>query len=157
MATMYYDQRSVSGSESENESAESEIDIRSMASDETPTYLNKQQLVKAMKLADPDYNGVSRRIGDKIVKIEMYSTRTTPGSLIRDPHRGSRFKEKVGSLAEHSFFKVRMTSVGDGIDPVTLYYDSPEAYEAHQRTRVAKSYKNAWRDKKLLFEKRQKA
>lgn len=159
MATMYYEEPvSVTDSETEVETeSESEIDIRSVASDETPTYLNKQQLIKAMKLADPDYNVVSRRIGKKTVKIEMYSTRTTPGALIRDPHRGGRFKEKVGSLAEYSFFKVRMASVGDGIEPVTLYYDSPEAYETHQRTHVSIANKNAWRERKQLYERRQKS
>lgn len=152
MATMYNDQNITSDSESECD--ESEIDTSSLASDATPRYLSKQQFMKAMKLADPGYKVVSRRVGNKNVKIEMYSTRTTPGTLIRDPHRGVRYNVKVGTLAEHSFFKVRMTSFGDGIEPITLYYDSPEAYEIHQRTRISPACKNAWRNNKMLYEKR---
>jgi hypothetical protein len=147
---MYYNENENDEVESELETeSEAEIDNdASVASDATPAGMSRQQAAKAMKLADPGYNITNKRVGSKTVKIEMYSTRSNPGHLIRDPVRGTRFNDKVGSLAEHAYFKVRMASIGDGIDPVTLYYDSPEAYEVHQRSTVPFSTKMAWQEKK---------
>ena len=77
--------------------------------------------------------------------VELYSTRCNPGRLIRNPIVGSRTNDRVGSLAERTYFRVRMTTVGDGIEPVTLYYDSPETYETHMHTKVSNDIKKEWR------------
>lgn len=153
MATMYYENPADNESDLETES-EVDVDNASLASDVTPTRLTRQQVAKAIKLADPGYNVVMRHAGrkpngkSKIAKIEMYSTHSNPGYHIRNPNHGHRYTDTVGSLAEHGFFKVRNVSIGDGTNLITLYYDSPEAYEAHQRTTVPPAIKNAWQDKK---------
>ena len=156
MATMYYENATENDdNDSANESdSEVEIDNASIASDATPARLTRQQAAKAVKLADPGYMVVRKHTGrkqngrSKITKIEMYSTHSNPGYHIRDPVHGHRYTDKVGSLAEHGFFKVRNVSVGDGSNPITLYYDSPEGYEAHQRTTVPLAIKQAWLEKK---------
>ncbi len=159
MATMYYE-NPVENDENESEpETESEIDVdnASLGSDATPARLTRQQVAKAVKLADPGYSVVRKLTGrkpngkSKITKIEMYSTHSNPGYHIRNPVHGHRYTDTVGSLAEHGFFKVRNVSVGDGTNPITLYYDSPEAYEAHQRTTVPPEIKRAWQEKKKRY------
>ena len=153
--TMYYENPAVNDNESEQDmESEDEIENASVASDVTPTRLTRQQAIRAVKMADPGYNIIRKQTGkksngkSKIVKVEMYSTNSTPGYYIRDPIHGHRYTDKVGSLAEHGFFKVRNVSVGDGTNTITLYYDSPESYEIHQRTTVPQSVKKTWMEKK---------
>ena len=158
MATMYYE-NPLNNDENEIESdieTTSDVDVEnvSLASDVTPARLTRQQVAKAIKLADPGYNVVMKQSGKKLngkskfVKVEMYNTHSNPGYHIRHPVHGFRYTDTVGSLAEHGFFKVRNVSVGDGTNLITLYYDSPEAYEAHQRTTVPPAIKKAWQEKK---------
>lgn len=125
---------------------DSDSDSASIAgSDSSAKRLTKAQAMREQKMSDPDYYKVVRRANNKTMTIEMYSTRCNPGVFIRDPRFGTRYSARVGTLAEHYYFKVRMTSVGDGCEPVTLFYDSPEGYEKHQRTRVSREVKQAWR------------
>ena len=80
-------------------------------------------------------------------KINVYSTRPTPGSCIRDPVHGTFSKYKVGSRDEYYYFKVRMADIYT-LDrtPLTLFYDSPESYEKHMYTKVSPEIKNNWRN-----------
>ena len=161
MATMYYENANENDDNESELGTESDVDVgndnASVASDVTPARLTRQQAAKATKLADPGYNVVMKQSGkrqngkNKLVKIEMYSTHSNPGYYIRNPVHGHRYTDKVGSLAEHGFFKVRNVSIGDGTNPITLYYDSPEAYEAHQRTTVPPAIKKAWAEKKKRY------
>jgi hypothetical protein len=96
-------------------------------------------------LSDPDYYVTSRRSGSRTKDVELYSTRCNPGNLIRNPISGSRSNDRVGTKAERTYFKIRMTTVGDGVEPVTLYYDSPDTYEKHMHTKVSKNIKKEWR------------
>ena len=158
MATMYYENATENHDNESELGTESDVDIgndnASVATDVTPARLTRQQVAKEVKLADPGYNVVMKQTGkrqngkSKFVKVEMYSTHSNPGYHIRDPVHGHRYTDKVGSLAEHGFFKVRNVSIGDGTNLVTLYYDSPEGYEAHQRTTVPPAIKKAWLEKK---------
>jgi hypothetical protein len=146
---MYYENDNDNENDTELDTdSEAEIENMSVASDATPARLTRQQAAKAEKMADPGYYVAKKQSGKKIVKVEMYSTHSNPGYHIRDPVHGHRYTDKVGSLAEHGFFKVRNVSVGDGMNPITLYYDSPEAYEIHQRTTVPPAVKKAWLEKK---------
>ena len=98
-----------------------------------------------MKLADPDYHVTNRRTGSRTKSVELYSTNCNPGRLIRNPMTGIRTNDKVGSLAEYKYFRIRMTTICDGIDPVTLYYDSPDTYERHMHTKLSRDIKKKWR------------
>ena len=133
---------------SESESEVDESDVASNAdSDTSAKRLTRAQHAKLLKLSDPDYHTTVRRVNDRNIMIEMYSTRCNPGARIRDPKFGTRTNDRVGTLGERAYFKVRMASVGDGREPVTLFYDSPEGYEKHHRTRLPFDLKQSWRSR----------
>jgi hypothetical protein len=111
--------------------------------------VTRQQYHTELKLSDPDYYVVTKRVGKKMKRIELYSTRSNPGRLIRNPMFGYKSNDRVGTFAERSYFKIRMTSIGDGVEPVTLYYDSPESYEKHLHATVSHEIKTAWRSRFL--------
>ena len=139
----------VSESESENE-IDNVIETMSVVesvvdSTASPKRISKRQVEKVFMMSDPDYYVTTRRTGKNVKEIAMYSTNCTPGRLIRDPIFGTRYSDRVGSLAERNYFRVRMTTIGDGTVPVTLYYDCPEAYEKHMRTTVSYELKKEWR------------
>ena len=90
---------------------------------------------------------------NKNYKIELLSTNTNVGSLIRCPFTGIRYSEVVGSEDENLFFKVRMPCISDGKDCVTLYYSSPESFERHHLTILSKDVKKSWLEKKKIYEK----
>jgi hypothetical protein len=147
---MTYEEACISESDSEN-GADTESVVNTVADSNTSERrVSKRQQQKALKLSDPDYYTTARRAGNKIKDVDIYSTRRNPGRLIRDPVFGTRTKDRVGSLAERDYFRVRMTTVGDGADEVTLYYDCPEAYEKHMRTSVSHEIKKEWRAKRNI-------
>ena len=152
--TMTYEDAHVSDSESDNEIdnvIETQSVVESVADSNASTKrISKRQVQKTIIDSDPDYYITSRRFGKKMKDIAMYSTNCTPGRLIRDPVFGTRYKDRVGSLAERNYFRVRMTTIGDGTVPVTLYYDCPEAYEKHMRTTVSYELKNEWRARRNI-------
>ena len=146
---MTYEDAHVSESESENE-IDNVIETMSVVesvvdSTASPKRISKRQVEKVFMMSDPDYYVTTRRTGKNVKEIAMYSTNCTPGRLIRDPIFGTRYSDRVGSLAERNYFRVRMTTIGDGTVPVTLYYDCPEAYEKHMRTTVSYELKKEWR------------
>ena len=124
------------------------VELASVAdSEESVQRLTRQQYQQLLKQSDPDYHTVKRRFGKKMKTVEVYSTKSNPGYRIRNPITGHRMQERVGTLAERSFFKIRITSFGDGSEPITLFYDSPETYERHMSQRVSQDIKQAWRAK----------
>lgn len=151
---MTYEDAHVSESESENEIdnvIETMSVVESVAdSNASPKRISKRQVEKVLMLSDPDYYVTTRRTGKNVKEIAMYSTNCTPGRLIRDPIFGTRCSDRVGSLAERNYFRVRMTTIGDGTVPVTLYYDCPEAYEKHMRTTVSYELKTEWRARRNI-------
>ena len=144
---MAYEDVHVSDNESENESDnDTESLIESIAdSNASAKRISRRQYQKLLKLSDPDYYVTTRRTGSRTKDVELYSTRCNPGHLIRNPISGSRSNDRVGTKAERTYFKIRMTTVGDGVEPVTLYYDSPDTYEKHMHTKVSKNIKREWR------------
>jgi hypothetical protein len=148
---MTYEDAHVSESESDNEIdnvIETQSVVESIADSNASvkrTSKRQRPVEKIMTVSDPDYYITTRGFGKKTKEIAMYSTNCTPGRLIRDPVFGTRYRDRVGSLAERNYFRVRMTTIGDGTVPVTLYYDCPEAYEKHMRTTVSYELKKEWR------------
>ena len=84
----------------------------------------------------------------KQVVIEYYSSGPT-GSNIRNAQTGVYTKDIVGSKYEDLYFKV---TIANG-KLLTLYYDSPEQYERHQREKLSQETKEQWFKKRMLFEK----
>lgn len=98
---------------------------------------------------DNDRHVIKRIINNRKVKITVYTTKYTPGSVIRNAVTGfyqSGFY--VGKSDEKQFFKISLS--GDlGQNPVSkhLYYDSPEQYEQHFQTTIDSVIKNNWKAK----------
>ena len=137
---------------SEKSESDSEIEVETASvvesiadSNASVKRTSKRQAEKEIRSSDPDFYVTTRRIGKKMKEIAMYSTNCNPGRLIRDPVFGTRYRDRVGSLAERNYFRIRMTTIGDGTVPVTLYYDCPEAYEKHMKTTVSHDLKKEWR------------
>ena len=84
----------------------------------------------------------------KQITIEYYSCGPS-GSNIRNAQTGVYTQDIVGSKNEDLYFKV---TVADG-SLLTLFYDSPEQYERHQREKLSQETKDLWFKKRLLFEK----
>lgn len=112
------------------------------------------------------YRKVLRKSGKmKNQKIDLYTSGDF-GSPIRDAASGNYFSEKVGSLGEHLFFKVSL-STGEcrsknGSN--TLFFLSPEQYERHMLIKISQEdnrekwqkwedIKQKWNDKKLAHSK----
>jgi len=98
------------------------------------------------KKIDKGFHRIVRNINYKKQEIEVYSTSTNIGMMIRDAITGSRYNQyKVGSLSEHLFFKVRW-STGElsSNTTVSLFFDSPEQFERHMKTTVSQSVKDKW-------------
>jgi len=133
-------------------------DDSSNYSESTDVHLTEQEkhdLEKMRILTNPGHhkiyktynvvNNLTNKIIRKTKKINIYSTRNTPGARIRDPIHGTFSNDKVGSKDEYYYFKVRLASlISNTNDPVTLFYDSPESYERHQLMRVNMDIKNKW-------------
>ena len=118
------------------------------------SYVNKSErarrkkMLEDIKKSDPGYRTFyTYNENNERVKVELYSTDTTPGVKIRDPITGSRCNQRVGSYDEDLFFKVRMSIFEDNSVSTTLFYDSPESYERHQHTTVPTERKTAWMEK----------
>jgi len=118
------------------------------------SYVNKSERARRKKMlddikkSDPGYRCFyTCNENNERLKVEVYSTDTTPGVKIRDAITGSRFNQKVGSYDEDLFFKVRMPVFADNSVATTLFYDSPEAFERHQHITVKPEEKTRWVEK----------
>jgi hypothetical protein len=78
--------------------------------------------------------------------LDVYTTKYTPGSIIRCAVTGSIFRKYVvGSYDEDLFFKVCLSGVfSDSKYGKFLYYQSPEEYEHHFNTTVDEKVKSKW-------------
>jgi hypothetical protein len=92
----------------------------------------------------------------KRVTIEKYGS-GLHGALIRNAVTGVRYNIIVGSAEQDILFKVTdSTGRGRRMEPLILFYDSPEQYETHHFGLVSVSPKNKqdWLQRTLEFNKR---
>jgi len=101
------------------------------------------------KNEDKDYHYIRRKINGRMVNIDLYETKTTPGTYIRDAITGAKnYQCKVGSSDENNFFKVKITTDDESIqDAHTFFFNTPESYERHTGAILSQSTKNAWIEK----------
>ena len=88
----------------------------------------------------------------KNTKIDIYTSGDL-GSQIRDASSGNYYSEKVGTHAEHMFFKVGL-STGERKSKngsTTLFFLSPKHYETHLLTELGDDVKNQWLEKKASY------
>jgi hypothetical protein len=97
------------------------------------------------KRADKGFHKIKRKVGHKKVEMEVYSSSTTPGRMIRDAITGVKYSQyRVGSVNEHLFFKVGLATGELGNNGGALFFDSPEQYERHMKTTVSPEIKQKW-------------
>ena len=87
---------------------------------------------------------IQRHRGGKPYRIVLYSTGTTPGSLIRNAVNGSRYNYRVGDAEEDLFFSSVLATGEVGPTSSILFYDTPEQYEAHFRVSLPEGAKAKW-------------
>jgi hypothetical protein len=100
------------------------------------------------KKVDKGFHKIKRKHNFKTIEIEVYTTTNMPGRMIRDAITGSKYSQyRVGSLNEHQFFKIRLSTGELGNDGSCLYFDSPEQYERHMKCEVSQTIKEKWLNK----------
>jgi len=97
---------------------------------------------------------VNNRINE-FFNIVFYATKSIPGKEIRNAITGIYEKRYVGKRDEDLFFKVKFSLGIYGKNPygTDLYFDSPESYERHFKTKVSAYSKEKWLNKFLSAKK----
>jgi hypothetical protein len=124
-----------------------EDDAPSLA-DTVNTHSKKQRkLWEDSKKSDPGFIKIKRKVGYNTFEVDAYISSSNPGVTIRDAITGAKFQGyKVGSSREYELFKVRDTTCKtDKI--VTLFFETPEAYERHMKCTVSTEIKSQWADR----------
>ena len=109
------------------------IDNESITQNNKPVSM-KQKYCFIEKYRDSD---------NKRKKREIWATGQA-GTRIRDAKTGYITEYIVGSNDEKLFFKVMHCTGKFGQEPLTLFYDSPEAYESHFMTSLSTEIKEKW-------------
>jgi len=123
--------------------------IYTMGSRTSSVKKHQRKVTDEMKRSDKGYCCYqSGRKSEKQSKIEMFDSGTCIGNRIRDPTTGARLPYRVGSKAEYSFFKVRISGLRSS-EPITLFYDSPEQYERHHKNTLSNEIKEKWHQQKF--------
>lgn len=119
------------------------------------SYKKKQRkLWNSLNSVDKDYRKAFRTIKGKKTEIGMYSTSSTPGTMIRDAIHGKKCAPfRVGSRDEDLFFKVKLSTGDISRNSDTFYFDSPEQYERHLMDTISQPIKEAWTNKFILAQK----
>lgn len=110
-----------------------------------------------IKKMDKGYNKSKKSINKvwtdgkyyKNVFIETYSSGDV-GTRIRNAATGQRYENKVGSVSEDLFFKVKDISGLLNKETNNLFYDTPEQYENHQYTILDTNIKEKWYQKNIV-------
>jgi len=113
-----------------------------------PARKKQRNYMDAYKLNDKSYHKLYRPGGDKNDKVGVYSTNSTPGSLIRDAVTGAtHYLHCVGSHYEDLYFKTGFATGEFGSETKTMFFDSPEQYERHLNATVSQRNKTTWTNK----------
>ena len=128
------------------------MEVRSESSmDDSDTLSEKSQVVNKSASSRKNFPGYIKYYTlkkNKKIKIECFSTSCNPGSYILCPYSGIKSNDRVGSKDEGHYFKARMCSISTGNEPITLYYDSPEAFEKHHLVTLSNDIKESWKNKR---------
>jgi hypothetical protein len=117
---------------------------------------NNKKFLDETKESDRGYSKIYRNYETengkiKRRKIDLYSSGDI-GSQIRDAETGDYFKQRVGSLEEELFFKVKLVT-GECNSSSTFFYSSPEQFMAHLNEDVPQHIINQWNQRKNIREK----
>jgi hypothetical protein len=128
-------------------------------------YENKSSLHDIKLQSDKRYCVINKRVMVsenfyKNIKIELYGSGDI-GTTIRDAETGNYYKgHLVGSAIEDLYFKISHsrsrnfninTNSNNHIEPLILFYQSPEHYERHQHVELNNLIKQKWHSKKNKY------
>jgi hypothetical protein len=124
--------------------------------------VNNKNILLDIKKMDKGYNKIKRKLNKlwvdgkyyNTVYIEYYSSGDN-GSRIRNAVTGFRMNEKVGSVGEDLFFKVKLINGHYKKGSGNLFYDSPEQYEKHQFCVLDANIKEMWYKKQIQAKQQQ--
>ena len=139
---MYYEDDRFNPSNEEFEDASTNF---SLSSD------NNKRKKELFNLANsPNNNCVRYIVTDNNRKkhyVQCFPSIGGTGASIRHAISGAFFKEhKIGSKWEDLYFKARLSMLPK---PVTVFYDSPEQCERHQRSTISSDVKEKWLKKNM--------
>ena len=138
--------------ENRNHDVDDELSMNTGMSVSEYSYNKKRKSVsESVKRSDSGYYKYYIQKKKMKIKVEVYSTKSGVGTLIRCPFTGMRTNDRVGSFEENYYFKVRFPVVGNGDEPVTLYYTTPESYERHHMCDLGEKSKEDWRNRRKMF------
>ena len=106
-------------------------------------------------LNEPNKYVYKKKVNNVMKKITMYSSGGF-GHNIVNPIDNTMYNMKVGSKDELNFFSVRFTSkrfIGKEKDIITLYYDTPYAYERHHHIELPINQIKKWEETHKMAEK----
>lgn len=105
------------------------------------------KVLNDMKLLDPGFFKIYRKINNKRRKIELYRTSFSSNRKIRNAVTGIYENILVGKNESNLLFKVVLATGDTGSNPEHLYFDSPEQYENHFKVKVLDNIKHEWEQK----------
>ena len=113
-------------------------------------------LLDNLRNRDKYFYSIRRKLKNNEYKVDYYASGPT-GSHIRNAITGESYRDYiVGSSSEDLFFKVivcngetacNLMKGESGREGVTLFYETPEAYERHQRVELSREQKEVWLNK----------
>jgi hypothetical protein len=134
-----------------------DVSVTTLASTVNSARKRTRKLLEDMKKIDKGYHKLSITANRLKKSVEVYSSSSAPGAMIRDAITGAKDPSfRVGSNDECQFFKVRYAALGCGSEGMTLFFDSPEQYERHMHSTVDVAIKSKWVDKCMEIRKRNK-
>ena len=105
----------------------------------------KQYPTREPREIDKDAHLFYRRNQDgALVRVMAYKTICSPNRLIRDAVTGVRTQYRTCTADEDLFFSICMATGETGQEPAILFYDNPEQYERHFKTKVSNETKTQW-------------
>ena len=115
------------------------------------TYERKIKKKSSLNKNDVGYNKFYIQKKNLKIKVEVFSTNSNVGSLIRCPFTGIRTNDRVGSRDEDYYYKVKCPAISKGDVPVVLYYTTPESFERHFMCNLGEKVKENWRNRRKQF------
>ena len=139
---------------SEEMSYSDAVSVSTVSTDDTEANKNKVKNRFGVSYKNDKNFFKIKSTNKSIPTINAWSTSILPGATIRNAITGylendymGRPIYKVGTRNEELFFKANVSVNGITGEPRILFYDSPEQYERHFRTRLSDETKNVWREK----------
>jgi len=125
---------------------------------ESEVQVHEKDDISGFKHVDRGYDNVYRfkeTSSGKVkrTKMDVFTTESSRGSKIRNAESGHYYNHRVGTLNEHLYFKVAL-STGE-VKPKNssniLFYDSPSQYEEHLNGIVSDDVKRSWCERRDAF------